>query len=171
MRNHPNKLTIGILSAILAFGGVLTAWWDLTDYGLRTEKQHVCILAQGDNSNGDDTNGDGTNGDNTNDPNYDPYDPTISNALLKGAEVRKVVISDGNGIFFAKVACKTNVESATYTVTSKKYNEGKPNIYYTIIFQGKMCFYEESSVCRKNSQYITDTGYVEGAHPNGDSTN
>ena len=171
MRNHPNKLTIGILSAILAFGGVLTAWWDLTDYGLRTEKQHVCILAQGDNSNGDDTNGDGTNGDNTNDPNYDPDNPTISNALLKPAKASHVVISDDEGNFQAHVACKTNVESATYTATSKKRNEGKSNIKYTVFFNGMMCFYKEGSVCRKNSQYLTDAGFVEGVHPYGDSTN
>ena len=170
MRNHPNKLTIGILSAILAFGGILTAWWDLTDYGLRTEKQHVCILAQGDNSNGDDTNGDGTNGDNTNDPNYDPYDPTVSHAILKSTKPRKVVISDFEGYFFAEVTYKAKNVPAPYTVTSQEYR-GTPESYYTVKFKGKMCFYEEGYVCRKNSQYLTDDGFVEGAHPYGDSTN
>ena len=166
MRNHPNKLTIGILSAILAFGGVLTVWWDLTDYGLRTEKQHICILAQGD-----DTNGDGTNGDNTNDSNYDPYDPTVSHARLKKASARKVVISDYEGWFFATVKVKAENVPAPYTVTSQEYR-GEPASYYTVKFKSYMCFYEEGYVCRKNSQYLTDDGYEVGAaHPYGDSTN
>lgn len=165
MRNHPNKLTIGILSAILAFGGVLTAWWDLTDYGLRTEKQHVCILAQGDNSNGDDTNGDGTN-----DPNYDPYNPSVSNAILKPTKASAVVLSDSKGIFFAEATFRVGDVPAPYTVSSEKY-KGKSATYYTIYFHGEMCAYKEGSVCWKNSQYLIEGNHVEGAHPYGDSTN